>query len=816
MAKISDTAKYPITTPTTSDYFLGTDNSDNKKTVSFTIDAVKNLIAQGIDASLLYMSPSISDLAAYSGDLNTAIVTGDSSNFAISSIAFSSNTSTITFSDNRDLSEIMEDNFLFVYGCPNENNNGSFLIKSVNNNLKTISVTNVNGVSQETAGGKANAPRFRDGLFTFASGNLEGDGGTSITSTGRDGRWERVIGRSDYIRLDWWNLNVPDHTSIFQAAFNYANADWNAGDPQNSRTVYIPNVASTTTSLRYNLSNNSPIIIFCNVISDADARIVYLPDLGSGIDAKYASCFQIGVDQMDMESNILAYASLSGFATWGSVTSIAADTDAAYGRIRIEMNSDLYTPLLGVGDFIQVRRSESAYNNASFEIETIDSTNNYIYGYYSKYNTTVPSVSQAVADTSSDIQARFRRASVEDSAQTANGYSIVLPQIFCGSNATYTLSRNTDYPLFSNRKNTAVVLKQMRSCIVTFNRIWYFQTAIRILGSDSISAIENNLGNIYYLGRFKDNGIHIDASPNLNVGKGNTGQSGTSKGGTCNNNIFMGGYINSTQYLSVSYPASGSNLTSITKNGDNVTATFAVGIPTTDDLQVGYMIQLRNNNSSGNDGVFTITAKSGLSVTYVNPSGVVDASPIGQARVLYSDLPNNHLLRSFSNTSRVVGRPDNNNFIGTIFEDRGAICATQFELVGMRKTCFIGCRYETGDSDYPDSKNKPKMNFVAADGNIFQNGTGLENRVVTTSENSAGNKFFSERDYDIDVSDASSFRVIEYGEMKVSGGLLSVQNVGVRFPTLEDEYAEDNTVYYSSTASKLVYKDGTGTVNNLY
>ena len=815
MAKISDTAKYPITTPTTSDYFLGTDNSDNKKTVSFTIDAVKNLIAQGIDASLLYMSPSISDLAAYSGDLNTAIVTGDSSNFAISSIAFSSNTSTITFSDNRDLSEIMEDNFLFVYGCPNENNNGSFLIKSVNNNLKTISVTNVNGVSQETAGGKANAPRFRDGLFTFASGNLEGDGGTSITSTGRDGRWERVIGRSDYIRLDWWNLNVPDHTSIFQAAFNYANADWNAGDPQNSRTVYIPNVASTTTSLRYNLSNNSPIIIFCNVISDADARIVYLPNLDSGIDAKYASCFQIGVDQMDMESNILAYASLSGFATWGSVTSIAADTQQTYGRIRIEMDSDLYPPSLVVGDFIQVRRSEYAYNNASFEIETIDSTNNYIYGYYSKYNTTiVPSVSQAVAGTSSDIQARFRRASVEGVAETANGYNIVLPQIFCGSNASYTLSRNTDYPLFSNRKNTAVLLKQMRSCIVTFNRIWYFQTAIRILGSDSISAIENNLGNIYYLGRFKDNGIHIDASPNLNVGKGNTGQSGTSKGGTCNNNIFMGGYINSTQYLSVSYPASGSNLTSITKSGDDVTATFAAGSALTDDLQVGYMIQLRN--SSGNNGVFIITAKSGLSVTYVNPSGVADASPSGQARVLYSDLPNNHLLRSFSNTSRAVGRPDNNNFIGTIFEDRGAICATQFELVGMRKTCFIGCRYETGDSDYPDSKKKPKMNFVAADGNIFQNGTGLENRVVTTSENSAGNKFFSERDYDIDVSGATNFRVIEYGEMKVSGGLLSVQNVGVRFPTLEDEYAEDNTVYYSSTAGSLVYKDVTGAVKNLY
>ncbi len=34
--------------------------------------------------------------------------------------------------------------------------------------------------------------------------------------------------------------------------------------------------------------------------------------------------------------------------------------------------------------------------------------------------------------------------------------------------------------------------------------------------------------------------------------------------------------------------------------------------------------------------------------------------------------------------------------------------------------------------------------------------------------------------------------------------------------TLTDANAENNSIYYSSDASKLVYKDSGGTVNNLY
>ena len=33
---------------------------------------------------------------------------------------------------------------------------------------------------------------------------------------------------------------------------------------------------------------------------------------------------------------------------------------------------------------------------------------------------------------------------------------------------------------------------------------------------------------------------------------------------------------------------------------------------------------------------------------------------------------------------------------------------------------------------------------------------------------------------------------------------------------MSDSVAKNNSIYYSTTASKLVYKDSTGTVNNLY
>ena len=746
MGKIKDTNTYPLVTPTDGDYIVGTDVSQDGKTVNFTFESVASFISADINDSQIYVAQTIDDLAAYDGILNTAIVSE-----------------------------------------PN-----------------------------------------RGGSFVFEAGDsLDYDNGTTIASTGRTGRWNRIISDGDDIKLNWWDLDVNDHTSAFQSLAAYCNANYNTNrsDPKGSNDAYIPKYG-----LAYKLTNPNPIIWFCNVKSDTDARINYLPELINK-DNKYGICFQIGVDEMDMDVNINAYASqsISDFLPWRSATAIEPDTlSTKAGRIRISLSSNLYPSGLAAGDFVQVRRSESPYNNASFEIESIDSFSGCIYGYYAKWTgivgsdpTTTIATTPCVADSSLDIQVRFRRADLEVSAATMNGFTVHLPQIFNGLN-----TNASDYPLFNNRKNTAVVLKQMRSCNVTFNRIWYFQTAIRVLGSDSIKAIENNLGNVYNLGRFRDNGIHIDASPNMNIGGfgGATpmavGQIGTSKGGTCNNNTFIGGYINSTNYELFPYPTISTNVESITVSSGVCTLTFVNGfIEDMALVKVGYVVTLKGFLSE-NNGAFIVKSVNvaNRSITYNNSSGVPVASPTSTqvARMYISGISGNHLLRAFSNTSRIVGRPDNNNFIGTIFEDRGAICEHQFYLVGMRKTSFIGCRYETGDNTLPQDKNKPYMKFVAADGNIFQNGTGLEYRKVTSEENSSGNKFMSEKDYDIDISDADSLRVVEKGEMRVSGGSLNIVDSYINIPTLADDDAIKSSLYVSSANEKLVWKDSSGVVNNLY
>lgn len=46
--------------------------------------------------------------------------------------------------------------------------------------------------------------------------------------------------------------------------------------------------------------------------------------------------------------------------------------------------------------------------------------------------------------------------------------------------------------------------------------------------------------------------------------------------------------------------------------------------------------------------------------------------------------------------------------------------------------------------------------------------------------------------------------------------LLAKDVAGWQPPNFADADATENTVYYSTTASKLVYKDSGGTVHNLY
>ena len=50
----------------------------------------------------------------------------------------------------------------------------------------------------------------------------------------------------------------------------------------------------------------------------------------------------------------------------------------------------------------------------------------------------------------------------------------------------------------------------------------------------------------------------------------------------------------------------------------------------------------------------------------------------------------------------------------------------------------------------------------------------------------------------------------------IYGRIIHAEEGPIRPPSMADSEAALNTVYYSTTASKLVYKDSLGTVNNLY
>lgn len=60
--------------------------------------------------------------------------------------------------------------------------------------------------------------------------------------------------------------------------------------------------------------------------------------------------------------------------------------------------------------------------------------------------------------------------------------------------------------------------------------------------------------------------------------------------------------------------------------------------------------------------------------------------------------------------------------------------------------------------------------------------------------------------------------VLDAFKLRVGGETpFEIDNNGFAKPiTSTDAAAPNNSIYYSSTQSKLVYKDGGGTVNNLY
>lgn len=85
-------------------------------------------------------------------------------------------------------------------------------------------------------------------------------------------------------------------------------------------------------------------------------------------------------------------------------------------------------------------------------------------------------------------------------------------------------------------------------------------------------------------------------------------------------------------------------------------------------------------------------------------------------------------------------------------------------------------------------------NTAGASSNTHAFGSNITNNVANSVE--------------IGVSNTSKISILSAGTVTLRGALQPV--------TLADGSAPNNSIYYSSTASKLVYKDAGGTVNNLY
>lgn len=118
-----------------------------------------------------------------------------------------------TFSGSPDLSEVMVGNYLRVNECEDINNVGDFEITAFDNSAKTITVSSIRGLANDSSSGKAETLPFFGAYsiecYTDTSGlsvTEEGQGGAAngelTTGTGMVGEFTEVtISTSGYVRL---------------------------------------------------------------------------------------------------------------------------------------------------------------------------------------------------------------------------------------------------------------------------------------------------------------------------------------------------------------------------------------------------------------------------------------------------------------------------------------------------------------------------------------------------------------------------------------------------------------------------------------
>jgi hypothetical protein len=122
--------------------------------------SLKNQNSANMSAPDQFYKAAMGNSGVFMADSSNPFYTTQVNGLVIASIAFSAGVSTYTFSGTPDLSEVMVGNALEVYGCTDNRNNGKFTITAVNNGANTISVSNVIGVAQASAGGGADTIPF--------------------------------------------------------------------------------------------------------------------------------------------------------------------------------------------------------------------------------------------------------------------------------------------------------------------------------------------------------------------------------------------------------------------------------------------------------------------------------------------------------------------------------------------------------------------------------------------------------------------------------------------------------------------------------
>jgi len=136
-----------------------------------------------------------------------------------------------------------------------------------------------------------------------------------------------------------------------------------------------------------------------------------------------------------------------------------------------------------------------------------------------------------------------------------------------------------------------------------------------------------------------------------------------------------------------------------------------------------------------------------------------------------------------------------------------------------------GIYFYWGSSTKGQNINMSEINYVGTGIGIYILGKDKVKLSNISIEDTSGSASFQGVRTDSNVVDLylSNISVEGYS----SGTQYDLNNIGIRkikncnglgdtFETLADASAQNNSVYYSSTQSKLVYKDSGGTINNLY